>query len=144
MECNGTPTEDWLRRQALASIKRPLPQTQQGKSYTQDKDYRGNHEQHIKLPVQPSLITIAQPIATQMDQNENAPDDQTSLHTTKEDTNGSNKMSIFPDDFPASFNSIKEYVSEKDEKDGETYIPLHSTIVLKKRGRMLYLTLEFR
>ena len=29
------------------------------------------------------------------------------------------------------------------EKDGDTYIPLHSTVVLKKRQRMLYFPLEF-
>ena len=43
------------------------------------------------------------------------------------------------EDFPVSLNSIKEYITEK---DGNTYIPLHSTVVLKKRRRMLYLPLE--
>ena len=47
---------------------------------------------------------------------------------------------MFPDNFPTSLNSIKEYVAKK---DGETYIPLYSTIVLKRRRRMLYLLLEF-
>ena len=47
---------------------------------------------------------------------------------------------IFPHDFTASLYSIKEYVAEK---DGETYIPLHSIIVLKQRRKMLYLPLDF-
>ena len=38
------------------------------------------------------------------------------------------------------FAEIRKYVAKK---DGETYIPLHSTIVLKSRRRMLYLPLEF-
>ena len=94
----------------------------------------------MNLPDQPSPIITEQSIATQVDQNENAPDDQSSSQPTKENTNGSTKLSIFPDDFPASLNSIKEYVIEK---DGETCIPLQSTIILKKRRRMLYLPLEF-
>ena len=56
IECNGTPTEDWLRRQALASIKRPYPQTEQEETYTHDKDYRDNPKQHVNLPTNSSLI----------------------------------------------------------------------------------------
>ena len=43
-------------------------------------------------------------------------------------------------DFPASLNSIKEFIIHK---DNNSYIPLISTIPLKKRRRMLYLPLEF-
>ena len=75
-----------------------------------------------------------------MEQNENEPDDQKPPQQTKEDTHSPTKIPIFPEDFPFSLNSIKGYVAEK---DGETYILLHSTIVLKKRRRMLYLPLEF-
>ena len=48
--------------------------------------------------------------------------------------------STFHNNFPIALNSIKEYITER---DGDTYIPLHSTIVLKNRRRMLYLPLEF-
>ena len=50
------------------------------------------------------------------------------------------QKSIVPDNFTTSLNLIKGYVTEK---DGSTYILLHSTIPLKKRRRMLYLPLEF-
>ena len=49
-------------------------------------------------------------------------------------------MPISHNDFPTALNSIKEYITER---DGDTYISLHSTIVLKNRRRMLYLQLEF-
>ena len=60
--------------------------------------------------------------------------------SSKEDTKGANRTSIFPENFPVSLDSIKEYITEL---DGDMYIPLHSTIQLKKRRRMLYLPLEF-
>ena len=66
--------------------------------------------------------------------------DQPSPQSTEGDTYGSPEKPIFLDDFPTSLNSIKEYVTEK---DGSAYIPLHSTIPLKKRRRMLYLLLDF-
>ena len=141
IECNDTPTEDWLRRQALASIKKPYPQTEQEETYTQDKDYRDNPKQHVNLPTQPPLINRELPITNQIEPNENAHDDHPTSQQTKEDNHGSTKAPIFPDNFPTSLNSIREYVAEK---VGETYIPLHSTIVLKKRRRrMLYLPFEF-
>ena len=43
-------------------------------------------------------------------------------------------------DLPASLNSKKEFIIHKDK---DNYIPLMSTIPLKKRRRMLYLPLEF-
>ena len=137
-ECDGTPTEDWLRRQALASIRRPLIQTE--KELTQDEDHGDDHKQHPNPLTQPPLTNTTQSTITQTEQTENAFDDQPSSTQTKEDTYGSTQAPIFPEDFPTSLNSIKEYVTEK---DGETYIPLHSTIVLKNRRRMLYLPLEF-
>ena len=140
IECNGTPTEDWLRRQALDSIRRPLTQPEKEEIYAQDKDYRDDHTQRANLIVQPPCSTKKQSVATQIEQNENAPDDQPSSQSTEEETYGSPKKRIFPDDFPTSLNSIKDYVTEK---GGNTYIPLHSTIPLKKRRRMLYLPLEF-
>ena len=76
-----------------------------------------------------------------VDQDENVLDDQPPIQPPKEDTdNGSTKKYIFLDNFPASHNSIEEYITQK---DGDTYIPLHSIIVLKKQRRMLYLPLEF-
>ena len=76
----------------------------------------------------------------QIDHNENAPDDNLSSQTTEEDTHDTTKIPISHSDFPTALNSIKEYITER---DGDTYIPLHSTIVLKNRRRMLYLPLEF-
>ena len=140
IECNGTPTEDWLRRQALASIKRPYPQTEHEKTYTHDKDYRDNPKQHANLPTNSPLINRELSATNQLKQNESAPDDRPSSQQNEGDNHDSTKTFLFPDDFPTSLNSIKEYVAEK---DGETYIPLHSTIVLKSRRRMLYLPLEF-
>ena len=114
IECNGTPTEDWLRRQALASIKRPYLQTGQEATYTQDKDYRGIPKQHINLPTQPTLINREPSIANQIESNENAPNNRPSPQQSKKDTYGSTKVPTFPDDFPLSLNSIKEYIAKKD------------------------------
>ena len=141
MECNGTPTEDWLRQQALASLKRTFPQKHQEQTCTQDRDYRENSEQQTQqtdFPAQPFTTTIDPTIETQLVQSENEPGDQLSPQQTKEATHSPTKPPIFPDDFPTSLNSIKEYIIEK---DGETFIPLHSTIVLKKRRRICHLNL---
>ena len=140
IECNGTPTEDWLRRQALASMKKPYPQTEQEETYSHDKDYRDNPKQHANLPTKPPLLTRELSVTNQLERNENAPDDRPSSQHNEEDNHDSTKAFMFPDNFPTSLNSIKEFIAEK---DGETYIPLHSTIVLKRRRRMLYLPLEF-
>ena len=105
---------------------------------TQDEDHGDDHKQHPNPPIQPPLANTTQSTITQTEQTENALDDQPSSTQTKEDTYGSTQAPIFPEDFPTSLNSIKEYVTEK---DGETYLPLHSTIVLKNRRRMLYLPL---
>ena len=107
-----------MRRQVLASIRRPIPQPEREETYAQDKE---------------------KSVTTQIEQNENASNGQPSSQSTEGDTYDSPKT-IFLDDFPTSLNSIKEYVAEK---DGSTYILLHSTIPLKKRRRMLYLPLEF-
>ena len=131
IECDGTPTEDWFRRQALASIRRPIPQPEREETYAQDRDYRDDYKHYItKEPNTVSQVALT----------ENASDNQAPLQTNEEETSTSTKPPISPDDFPVSLNSIKEYVIEE---DGERCIPLHSTIVLKKRRRMLYLPLEF-
>ena len=120
-------------------MKRPQIQTEHGKTYPQDKDYRDNSKQNMDLSTQPPLTNTEFTIANKIEYNDNAQNDQPSSPQTKEDTNGSTQALIFTNDFPASLNSIKEYVTKK---DGETYIPLHSTIILKKKRRMLYLPLE--
>ena len=140
IECNDTPTEDWLRRQALASIKKSYPQTEQEETYTHDKDYRDNPKQHANLPINLPLINRELSATNQLKQNESVLDDRLPSQQNEGDNHNSPKAFRSPDDFPTSLNSIKEYVAEK---DGETYIPLHSTIVLKSRRRMLYLPLEF-
>ena len=121
-------------------MKRPQLQTEHGKTYPQDKDYRDNSKQNIDHSTQPPLTNTEYTIANQIEQNDSVQNDQLSSSQTKEDTHGSTQALIFTNYFPASLNSIKEYVTKK---DGETYIPLHSTIILKKKRRMLYLPLEF-
>ena len=140
IQCDGTPTEDCLRQQALASIRRPIPQPEREETYTQARDYREDHTSHANLIVQLPCSTKEQTPTTQTDQNENATGHHPPPQTNEEDTHGPTKLSILHNDFPTSLISIKEYITEK---DGDTYIPLHSTIVLKNRRRMLYLPLEF-
>ena len=67
-------------------------------------------------------------MAPNTDQNEDTHNEQPASEPPKEDTKGPNRKSNFPEDFPVSLNSIKEYIPEN---DGDTYIPLHSTIPLK-------------
>ena len=111
-------TKDWLRRQALASIRRPIPQPDKEESYAQDKDYRGDRTHHINPLCQSHLNAKDQALATQVE-HENTPDHQLSSQSTEEDNYGATKKSIFPDNFPTLLNSIKEYVTEN---DGNTYI----------------------
>ena len=105
-----------------------------------DKDYSCDTWDRPKLYVQSSFTFKEQPIAPPVDQNTNIHNEQSSSQSPKEDTHDSNKKSTFSDEFIASLTSIKEYIAEK---DGGTYIPLHSTIVLKNRRQMVYLPLEF-
>ena len=139
-ECTGTPTEDWLRQQAIDSIKRPPPEKEQEATFLQDQDYRSDHQNHANPLSQPTINTKELSVTTQIDHNENARDNNLSSQTTGEDTHDTTKTPISQKDFPTALNSIKEYITER---DGDTYIPLHSTIVLKNRRRMLYLPLEF-
>ena len=138
-ECTRTPTEDWLRQQAIASIKKQPPEKEQEATFLQDQDYRSDHQNHTNPLSQPTINTKELSDTTQIDHNEKAPDDNLPSQKTEEDTNDITKISISLNDFPTALNSIKEYITER---DGDTYIPLHSTIVLKNR-RMLYLPLEF-
>ena len=99
VDCDNTPTVDWLRRQALASIKKPFPQGEQEETYTQDRDYRDGYKLHI---------TKESNTAPQVALTENASKEQPLLQTNENDTFVSTKLFIFPDDFPVSLNSIKE------------------------------------
>ena len=136
--CTDTPTENWLRQQAIASIKRPPPGKGQETTSLQDQDHRNDYQNHTNSFSQPTSQEFSAP--TQTENNENAPDDNLTSQTTEEVTHKTTKASTFHNDFPIALNSIKEYITER---DGDTYIPLHSTIVLKNRKRMLYLPLEF-
>ena len=102
-----------------------------------DKDYHPWDRPDI---YDQSVLTKEQPIAAAADQNTRDHDEQLSSQPTEDDTHGSTKTLILPNEFPVSLNSIEEYILEK---DGDTYIPLHSTIPPKKRQRNLYLLLEF-
>ena len=66
-------------------------------------------------------------------QNEDTHNEQPASEPPKEDTNGQNRKSIFPEDFPVSLNSIKGYISEN---DGDTYIPptFHNTTQEKTKN----------
>ena len=136
VECSGTPSEAWLRQQAIASMKRHPPQEEQKVTPPNDQDYRNECRYHEKTPSQPIITTKEPASQTQGNPVENVQTAQ----MPEGNTHGSSGPPIFHDNFPTFLNSIKEYVSEK---DGNTYIPLHSTIVLKNRRRMLYLPLEF-
>ena len=138
--CTDTPTENWLRQQAIASIKRPPPGKGQETTFLQDQDHRSNHQNHTNPFSQPTTNTKELSATTQTDNNENAPDDNLTSQTTEDVTHKTTTTSTFHNDFPTALNSIKAYITER---DGDTYIPLHSTIVLKNRRRMLYLPLEF-
>ena len=110
----GNSRRDWLRRHALASIKRPLPQIEKEETYTQDKDYRDDDEHRINLLTQPPLTTKEHTIASQADQNESTPDDQPSSQTTEEVLTAPPRYLSSPAISPSR--SIKEYVAEKMEK----------------------------
>ena len=121
------------------TTKRPLPQSDQERIYVYDKDYRCDPWDRPDIYDQSTLTFKQQPIATPSDQSTNDNDEQTPSQQPEEDTRCSTKTPIFPDEFHVSLNSIKDYIAEKDE---DMYITLHSTKILKKRRRMLYLPLE--
>ena len=129
-ECTGTPTENWLRQQAIASIERPPPEKGQETTFLQDQDYRSDHQNHTNSLSQPTTNTKGLSVTTQTDNNENAPDDNLPSQTTEDDTHKNTRIPTFHNDFPTALNSIKEYITER---DGDTYIPLYSTIVLKEQ-----------
>ena len=114
-ECTGTPTEDWLRQQAIASIKRPPPEKEQDATFLQDQDYRSDHQNHTNPLSQPIINTKELSVTTQIERNENAPGDNLSSQTTEEDTHGTAKIPISHYDFPTALKSIKEYSTERDE-----------------------------
>ena len=121
-------------------MKRHPPQEDQKVTPPNDQDYRNDCRHHEKTTSQP-IITTKEPAAqTQGHPVENVHDVCTSPQMPEKDTYGSTGSPILHDNFPTFLNSIKKYVTEK---DGNTYLPLHSTIVLKNRRRMLYLPLEF-
>ena len=120
------------------TTKRPFPQSNQERVYVFDQDYRCDPWDRPDLYDQSSPTFKDQPTPPPVDTTD-AHDEQPPSQLPKEDTNGSITTFTAPDYFPVSLNSIKEYITKK---DGDTYIPLHSTISLKKRRRMLYLLLE--
>ena len=120
-------------------MKRLNPPIQQQDPYPQDKDYREN-TMHPKGPFSQITTTEEHTGTPQLNHDEIEPTGKYPPQIDEKDPRNHIKLPNLPDDFPTSLNSIKEYVAEK---DGETYIPLHSTIVLKSRRRMLYLPLEF-
>ena len=73
VECSGTPTEDWLRQQSIASIKRPPAEKEQKTTFTQDEDYRGDYQSHTNPLSQPTTNTKELSVTTQTDNNENTP-----------------------------------------------------------------------
>ena len=91
IEYNSTPTEDWLRRQALASIKRPYPQTEQAETHTHDKDYRDIPKQHANPPTNLLLTNRELSATNQVEQNESAPDDRLSSQQNEGDNHDSTK-----------------------------------------------------
>ena len=119
-------------------IYETTPTTRESKSNTPKRSglQKRSSRHHEEPPPQP-IITTKEPAAqTQRNPVENVHDAHTLSQISEENTHDSTRPPIFHENFLISLNSIKEYVTEK---DGNTYIPLHSTIVLKNRRRMLLL-----
>ena len=116
------------------ATKRRFPEPNQNRVDVFDEDYRCDAWDRPDLYDQSPLTFKTQPNGPTEDQTENAHNkqptsqpsnahnEQPTSQPSKEDTNGSNRKSTFPDDFPASLNSIKEYITEKEE---DVCIPLH-------------------
>ena len=132
---------EWIKESddQYKTAKRPIPESIQERVYVFDKDYRCLPWDRQDLHDQSSLSFKHQPLALTVDQTENAHTEQPTPQPPNGDTNGSNRKPFFPDDFPISPKSIKEYITEK---DGNVCIPLHPTTPLKKRGSKLFLPLE--
>ena len=120
-------------------MKRPQLQTEHGKTYPQDKDFRDNSKQNIDLSTQPPLTNTEFTIANQIKHN-NAQNDQQSPPQTKEDTHGSTQALISQTISPHLSTLSKSMSLKRMER---RIYPIHSTIILKKKRRMLYLPLEF-
>ena len=118
---------------------RPLPASDQERIHVFDKEYRCDRLGQAR-PLRPIITHLKGTTHC----TSNRPKYKRlrraiTITTTTEDINGSTTKPIFLDDFHVSLSSIKEYMIKK---DGNTYIPLHSRIPLKKRRQMLYLLLE--
>ena len=113
-ECTGTPTEDWLRQQAIASIKRPPPEKGQETAFLQDQDYRSDHQNHTNSLPQPTTNNKGLSVTTQTNNNENAPDDNLPSQMAEGDTHKTTRIPIIHNDFPTALNSTKEYITERD------------------------------
>ena len=100
------------------TTKWPIPQSDQESVYVFDKNWRCDPWDKPDLYGQSSLTFKEHPIAQTVDQDTKVHDEQSSSQSPKDNTHGSTKKSIFPDDFSVSLNSIKEYIAEK---DGDTY-----------------------
>ena len=98
------------------TTKRPLPQSDQERIYVYDKDYSRNTWDRPDIYDQSTLTIKQQPIAASSDQNTNDNHEQPSSQPPEEDTHGSTKTPIFPDKFPVSLNSIKEYIAEAETR----------------------------
>ena len=101
-------------------------------------------QDEIALSAQGKSVTGVQkdPAATELVEDPSRADTPipVGLHKVLSPSTDTINMLTSHNDFPTALSSIKEYITER---DGDTYIPLHSTIVLKNRRRMLYLSLEF-
>ena len=95
---------EWIKdsHDQYMTTKRPLPKSNQERDYVFDKDHRCDPSDEQDLHDQPSLTSKDQPNASSGDQHYTAHIEQ----PPKEGTNSSNRKPIFPEDFPASLNSI--------------------------------------
>ena len=132
IECKGTPTEDWLRRQAIATVKsqkmkynqqkpypewikesddnymttkRPLPQSNHETVNAFDKDHQCDPWGKPYPYDQSPPTFIEQPSPPPPVANTDAHNEQPPPQPRKVDENGSTSAYTFQDDFPVSIQS---------------------------------------
>ena len=145
---NGHPTQDWQRRREIAAIKKYNSRHPDQREYPSWITEAEDKYMTIKRPLpltseqeddhqtkRPKLTPPSTPNANIQHQYNDPVTVESFEQTKKIEQQHPNKI-----DLPASLDFIKEFIIHQ---DSDSYIPLTSTIPLKKRRRMLYLPLEF-
>ena len=126
------------------TTKRALPSLPTEDTNSSDKDNQRDHgnEHRQRNSDQSCLTSKDDNTESHNTQHENARNDQKSSQPSSDVQTGSTNVitKYFPDDLPESFHSTGEYIIEKSE---DTCFHQHSTILLRKRRKILYLLFEF-